>query len=251
MQFDGIEVRRKDNPKLYMKLYVEKNKDILAEKHKEYIKKYREKNRESIREKDKIRNYNKREYMKEWRIKNNYNEKLREKRRLENPPKILTEQDILEREILRKRKKAEYQKKYRNTNGRTVVLKRRREYRKERRVNDNIFALQERIRARISNAFVRINSKKSKITEDILGCKFDEFRIYLESKFEPWMNWDNAGKYNGTINYGWDLDHIIPMSTAKTEDDVIKLNHYTNLQPLCSYVNRCIKRDKTEINEIT
>jgi hypothetical protein len=26
------------------------------------------------------------------------------------------------------------------------------------------------------------------------------------------------------------IDHIIPISTAKTEQDVIKLNHYTNLQ---------------------
>ena len=25
--------------------------------------------------------------------------------------------------------------------------------------------------------------------------------------------------------------------------DLIKLNHYTNLQPLCSYINRHIKRN--------
>lgn len=34
-------------------------------------------------------------------------------------------------------------------------------------------------------------------------------------------------------NYGeWHLDHIIPISSAKTEEEVIKLNHYTNFQPL-------------------
>lgn len=34
-------------------------------------------------------------------------------------------------------------------------------------------------------------------------------------------------------NYGkWHLDHIIPLSTAKTEKEVIILNHYTNFQPL-------------------
>ena len=32
--------------------------------------------------------------------------------------------------------------------------------------------------------------------------------------------------------------------TAKTEKDIIKLNHYTNLQPLCSYYNRYIKTNK-------
>ena len=58
------------------------------------------------------------------------------------------------------------------------------------------------------------------------------------------MTWENWGKYNGELNYGWDIDHIIPLSSAKTEDDIIRLNHYTNLQPLCSYTNRHIKRDK-------
>lgn len=70
-----------------------------------------------------------------------------------------------------------------------------------------------------------------------------EFKSYLESKFETWMNWENRGLYNGELNYGWDIDHIIPLSSAKTEDDIIKLNHYSNLQPLCSYTNRYIKKD--------
>jgi hypothetical protein len=34
-------------------------------------------------------------------------------------------------------------------------------------------------------------------------------------------------------NYGqWHIDHIIPLATAKTEQDVYTLSHYTNLQPL-------------------
>lgn len=87
------------------------------------------------------------------------------------------------------------------------------------------------------------NFPKSENTQQILGCTFEEFKIYLESKFELWMNWDNHGLYNGELNYGWDIDHIIPISSAKTEEDVYKLNHYTNLQPLCSKINRYIKRD--------
>ena len=60
------------------------------------------------------------------------------------------------------------------------------------------------------------------------------------------MTWNNRGNWNGIpteINTAWDLDHIIPLSTAKTEEDVIRLNHYTNLQPLCSYTNRYNKKD--------
>ena len=55
------------------------------------------------------------------------------------------------------------------------------------------------------------------------------------------MNWENYGKYNGNYKNGWDIDHIIPLNKAKTPEDVIKLNHYTNLQPLDSYINRVIK----------
>jgi len=50
--------------------------------------------------------------------------------------------------------------------------------------------------------------------------------------------------YNGSPNFGWDIDHITPVSSAKTEEDIIKLNHFTNLKPLCSYINRDIKKAK-------
>ena len=58
------------------------------------------------------------------------------------------------------------------------------------------------------------------------------------------MNWNNYGLWNGELNYGWDIDHIIPISSAKTEEEIIKLNHYSNLRPLCSQINRYVKKDK-------
>ena len=88
-------------------------------------------------------------------------------------------------------------------------------------------------------------SKNSK-TEELLGCSFEEFKTYLESKFEDWMTWDNRGLYNGELYYGWDIDHITPLSSVDNENDIIRLNHYTNLQPLCSKVNRDINRDKLD-----
>jgi len=98
------------------------------------------------------------------------------------------------------------------------------------------------IRAFFKNEGINKNQK----TVDIFGCTFEFFKIYIESKFEPWMTWDNYGNWNGyptEINQAWDLDHIVPLSSAKTEDDILNLNHYTNFQPLCSYVNRYIKRN--------
>ena len=59
------------------------------------------------------------------------------------------------------------------------------------------------------------------------------------------MTYDNYGIYEkDKYNVGWDIDHIIPICSATSEEEVIKLNHYTNLQPLCSKVNRDIKKDK-------
>lgn len=52
---------------------------------------------------------------------------------------------------------------------------------------------------------------KNKKTEDIIGCSYDDFKLYIESKFEPWMNWDNYGLYNSPSCTGWDLDHIVPI----------------------------------------
>jgi hypothetical protein len=114
---------------------------------------------------------------------------------------------------------------------------------KKRKAVDELFRLKCRVRSSISKTLKRFNVNKNDKTSDILGCSFEEFKIYLESKFESWMNWDNYGKYNGTEGYGWDIDHIEPLSSAKTEESVFKLCNYTNLQPLCSKINRDIKKD--------
>lgn len=113
-----------------------------------------------------------------------------------------------------------------------------------RRQTEPLFKLKSNLRRLISIGFKRNGYTKKSKTYEILGCDYLDFKTHLESKFEPWMSWDNYGKYNGELNYGWDMDHIIPMSIANSEEEVIELNHYTNLQPLCSYTNRVIKKDK-------
>ena len=50
------------------------------------------------------------------------------------------------------------------------------------------------------------------------------------------MNWENNGVYDKN-KMTWQLDHIKPISLAKSEEEVILLNHYTNFQPLESLKN--------------
>ena len=140
-----------------------------------------------------------------------------------------------------KESKLEYQKEYQKNN-----KDKRNSYLIERRQNDPLFKLITNVRNLIYNSFYYNGYSKNSKTEELLGCSFEELKQHLESKFEPWMDWNNRGLYNGELNYGWDIDHIIPLSSVDKEDDIIKLNHYINLQPLCSKVNRDIKKDNLE-----
>lgn len=121
------------------------------------------------------------------------------------------------------------------------VKNKRRQYRWK---TDPLFKFLSGIRSKFRKIFKDNGYTVKSKNQQILGCSYQEFIQHLEKQFEPWMNWENKGKYNGKLNYGWDIDHIIPLSTAKTEDDLIKLNHYTNLQPLDGYINRNVKKDK-------
>jgi len=109
---------------------------------------------------------------------------------------------------------------------------------------DFIYKIECLMRSHIHRALKSRSFIKKNKTTIILGCSYDHFKQHLESLFEPWMTWDNHGLYNGADNYGWDIDHIIPISSASSEQDLIKLSHYTNLRPLCSKINRNIKRGK-------
>ena len=106
--------------------------------------------------------------------------------------------------------------------------------------SDELFRFKSIMRKNI-NSLIK---NKSKSTQEIIGCSFKELKVHLESKFEDWMSWENYGLFNGYYDFGWDIDHIIPLSSAKSEEDVTKLCHFTNLQPLCSRVNRYEKKDK-------
>lgn len=212
---------RRSNCKECSKLYRENNRD--------HIKEYRERNKDRIKKQIDL-----------W-VLNNIEKLKNDKKKYYQ----LNKQVILEKSATNyeknKRRKLEYQKKYQSEN-----KDKRNKQLSERRQNDVIFRLTTNIRNLINNSFYDSGYSKKSKTREILGCSYDEFKIYLESKFESWMTWENRGIYTGELNVGWDIDHIIPLSNAQSEDEIIKLNHYTNLQPLCTKINRDIKKDKIE-----
>lgn len=107
---------------------------------------------------------------------------------------------------------------------------------KEKLKTNNLFRLKRNIRSLIYQGFRNKGYSKSSKTSEILGCTFSEFKTYLENQFEPWMDWSNHGLYNDKKRT-WQLDHIIPISSAKNEIELIQLSHYTNFQPLCAKEN--------------
>jgi hypothetical protein len=103
------------------------------------------------------------------------------------------------------------------------------DYHKKRRKTDILFKLRHRISSLINSKIKFFGYTKKSKCYDILGCDFLFFKEHIESKFTNGMNWDNYGE--------WHLDHIKPISLAKTEEDIIKLNCYTNFQPLWAIDN--------------
>ncbi len=200
--------KRKELMKKNNKRYVQNNKEKVIENHKRYTQKISEKKRAIREEKKQIK-------LKELEIK-----REEHKRILEETKKIKEE----------KKEEIRRSKEYYNSEEYKILKKQkdkdRRYNRWKRRWNeDEMFAMKTRLRNLIRNSFRRQGYKKfNESTESIVGINYSEFKKYLELKFLDGMTWKNRGE--------WHIDHIIPLSSATSKEDLIKLCHYTNLQPL-------------------
>lgn len=155
---------------------------------------------------------------------------------------------IQQREWQRKNKDkiAKYHKKYKDSHKKQIqeadkiYRKRNREKIKRAQLNrlhsDPKHKLKEQVRNMVRYAMKSKGHRKKSLTKDIVGCDLNFLCDYL---FKTWEK-----------NYGkpWDgepyhIDHIVPLATAHTEEEVLKLNHYTNLQLLTPEDNMA-KSDK-------
>lgn len=123
-----------------------------------------------------------------------------------------------------------------NSENKDLINAYRREYTKRRRLEDSNFKLTCDIRTLILYSYKRACNgefNKSGSTEEIIGCSMLDFINHLQSLFTEGMTLEN----HGSCEECWHIDHKIPISSAKTEEEIVKLNHYTNLQPLWSREN--------------
>jgi hypothetical protein len=178
-------------------------KKIPKERIQEYTKKYREKNKEKILEKQKqyyFLNITKEQFRsKKYREKNNLNKSIKP--------------------VLSKEDKKEKRKEYLLKNREIFKERRRNKYN-----NDILYKLSQNVRNRLNTYIKTKNIRKTNKTFDLVGCNPKQLKEHIESQFNDGMSWENRQE--------WHIDHKIPLSSAKTEEELYKLCHYINLQPL-------------------
>ena len=139
-----------------------------------------------------------------------------------------------------KHKIDEYNKNWRSKNKEYICKynKSRREETNEwfrnKRQTDELFKLKRIISNRIYKAINNRFKEKSN-SLNYLGCDIIFYRDYISKLFVDGMSWDNHGE--------WHIDHIIPLASAETNEELISLFNYKNTQPLWAEDN-IKKRDK-------
>lgn len=134
-----------------------------------------------------------------------------------------------------KQKLLEAKRQYKRENRHKIRIKKR-QYEKNKKCLDSLYKFKANIKGLLNRAFTIKHLKKSKRTQDIIGCTIEELFIHLK---QTAIN--NYGFYDETLKYH--IDHIIPLYLAKNEEQVIKLNHFSNLQYL--YPEHNLKKGKS------
>jgi hypothetical protein len=99
-------------------------------------------------------------------------------------------------------------------------------YKNNKKKNDINYKITCNLRTRLWSA-IKYKYKNGSAIND-LGCSINYFKIYIESKFEKGMSWDNWGRNT------WHLDHIEPLSSfdLSKREEFLKAVNYKNIQPM-------------------
>ena len=175
------------------------------------------------------------EYTKQWRLKNkertkevskeyyskNKEERLKYFKKYYSKNKEYKKAQMREYYLKNIEKKKEYKLK-----NREHFKEYKREYENRRYKTDINFRVSKICRTRILQALKGLS--KSASTMKLIGCTIDELRNHIESKFEPWMTWENQGRG------GWDIEHIkacAKFNLVDPEQQCVCFN-WSNLQPM-------------------
>ena len=203
------------------KAYLEANKEKIAKQSKAY----REANKEKIAKR-----------MKAYREANREKIKKQAKEYREAKKEKIKERDALYREK-NKEKIAEYKKNYQKKNKRKTS-KQKLLWLQNKLKSNPFFRLVHNYRRSCNTAFEAIGQKKNNKSLKLLGLKnWEKFAEHLSEQFYDHPETGEKMTFDNHGFYGWHIDHIIPLDSAKTEEDIIKLCHYTNLQPLWAEEN--------------
>mgnify|MGYP005630029589 CR=1 FL=1 len=194
--------RRRSN-----KIYYDNNREKESKRKKIYYQNNKEK--ENLRVKEWYKN-NKEEYISKQRIYY-----LNNKEKVSKRKKIYRQNN--------KEKIALKSKIYRQNN-REIINKNARRYEAMRLKTDPMFKLKKLLRDRSYKSFKNKGYKKNSKTQEMLGVDWEVCKAHIERQFIKGMSWENQGD--------WHIDHIIPLASANTEEELKKLCHYSNLQPL-------------------
>ena len=224
----------------YKEIWYLKNKETVDQYRKDYRKEHIEKNRKRSLEHYK----NNREYylLNTARYNKNNKEKILQKHKdyYKNNKEEISRKSKLKYaenpEKYKQKRKLDYLK------NKEIILKKQKEYRIKnrekinkkvnlRKKTDPLFKLKYSCRNRTLTFLKKKNLNKRYKFSEYIGCTVFELKLHLEQKFVDGMCWENHGKV-------WEIDHIIPLASAKTEEEVYRLLHYTNLQPLFCLDNR-------------
>lgn len=210
----------------YFKGYYEKNRDKLLQYQKDYIK--------DEENKEKVKNYKANYY-------NENQEKIKEYKAdyyKNNKDKITKKFKAYYDE--NQERLIQYQKDYKKVEeNKEKIRATKKKYKDNKIQTDELFKMTEQLRNMIRWSFYRKGYAKKGRTKDIIGCDYDTFYNHLLKTFK-----DNYG-YEWNKKEAVHIDHITPLATATTEEEIIKLCHYTNLQLLKAKDN-LYKSDKTD-----
>ena len=106
------------------------------------------------------------------------------------------------------------------------------QYVANKRATDPIYKLKCQTRKIVYQSFARKGGIKPERSEQVIGLPIDDFVLYLKSTYKEvyGKEWDGVEKVH--------IDHIIPLATATTEEEVLRLCHYTNLRLITAEDNQ-------------